>query len=48
MMRWTRLEETLREHVDLLAKIEARDADAAEQAMKHHIRSAAKRFGIEI
>ena len=48
MMRWTRLEDTLREHADLLSTIEARDADAAEQAMKHHIRSAARRFGIEI
>lgn len=48
MIRWTRLEETLREHEDLLAKIAAKDAQAAEVAMKDHIRSAAKRFGIEI
>ena len=48
MIRWTRLEETLREHEDLLAKIASKDAQAAEVAMKNHIRSAAKRFGIEI
>ena len=48
MIRWTRLEETLREHEDLLAKIAAKDALAAEVAMKGHIRSAAKRFDIEI
>jgi GntR family transcriptional repressor for pyruvate dehydrogenase complex len=48
MMRWTRLEETLLEHVDLLTKIAARDDAAAELSMKHHIRSAAKRFDIEI
>lgn len=48
MIRWTRLEETVREHEDLLAKIAAKDAIAAELAMKHHIRSAAKRFDIEI
>ena len=48
MMRWTRLEETLLEHVDLLTKIAARDAAAAELSMKHHIRSAARRFDIEI
>jgi GntR family transcriptional repressor for pyruvate dehydrogenase complex len=48
MMRWTRLEETLREHADLLATIAAKDSVAAELAMKNHIRSAAKRFDIEI
>jgi len=48
MIRWTRLEDTLREHVDLLAKIRARNAAAAERSMKHHIRSAAKRFDIEL
>jgi len=48
MIRWTRLEETLREHEDLLAKIAAKDPSAAEVAMKGHIRSAAKRFDIKI
>jgi GntR family transcriptional regulator, transcriptional repressor for pyruvate dehydrogenase complex len=48
MIRWTRLEETVREHKELLATIETRDAEAAEAAMKHHIRSAARRFGVEI
>ena len=48
MIRWTRLEETLREHEEILAKIAAKDAMAAEHAMKRHIRSAAKRFDIDI
>jgi hypothetical protein len=48
MIRWTRLEETLREHVDLLAKIKAKNAAGAEKAMKHHIRSAAQRIDIEL
>ena len=48
MVRLTRLEETLREHNELLEKIEAKDAMAAELSMKNHIRSAAKRFDIEI
>ncbi len=48
MIRWTRMEETLREHADLLAKIAANDAEGAEEAMKHHILSAAKRFNIEL
>jgi GntR family transcriptional regulator, transcriptional repressor for pyruvate dehydrogenase complex len=48
MIRWTRLEETLSEHEDLLATIAAKDAPAAEVAMQGHIRSAAKRFDIEI
>jgi len=48
MIRWTRLEETLREHEDLLATIAAKDPSAAEVAMKGHIRSAAKRFDIKI
>ena len=48
MMRWTRLEETLFEHRDLLTKIAARDVAAAELSMKDHIRSAARRFDIEI
>ena len=48
MVRWMRLEETLREHVDLLAKIRARNSAGAEKSMKRHIRSAANRFDIEI
>lgn len=48
MMRLTRLEETLCEHMDLLTKIAARDEAAAELSMKDHIRSAARRFDIEI
>ena len=48
MIRWTRLEETLSEHENLLAMIAAKDAPAAEVAMQGHIRSAAKRFDIEI
>jgi GntR family transcriptional repressor for pyruvate dehydrogenase complex len=47
MIRWTGLEETLREHADLLDKIATKDARGAENAMKRHIRASAKRFDIE-
>jgi len=48
MIRWTRMQETVREHADLLSNIEARNEAGAEEAMKRHIRSAARRFGIEL
>lgn len=48
MIRWTRLEETMREHEELLIHIAAKDATAAEAAMRDHIRASAKRFGIDL
>lgn len=48
MIRWTRLEDTMREHEALLSHISAKDAAAAETAMRDHIRASARRFGIEL
>ena len=48
MIRWTRPDETYREHVELLATIAANEPEAAEAAMKRHIRAVARRFGLDI
>lgn len=48
MTRRTRLDETLREHEELGRTIAGGDPAAAEAAMKAHIRSAARRFGVEL
>jgi GntR family transcriptional repressor for pyruvate dehydrogenase complex len=48
MTRRTRLDETLREHEELCRIIATGDEAAAETAMKAHIRSAARRFGVEL
>lgn len=48
MIRWTRLEDTLREHEVLLTHIAAKNAAAAEAAMRDHIRASARRFGIDL
>jgi GntR family transcriptional regulator, transcriptional repressor for pyruvate dehydrogenase complex len=43
-----RLDDTLREHEQVGEKIASHDASGAEAAMRHHIRAAARRYGIEI
>lgn len=43
-----RLGDTLREHREVCARIAAGDPAGAEAAMTHHIRAAARRFGIEV
>jgi GntR family transcriptional repressor for pyruvate dehydrogenase complex len=43
-----RLGDTLREHEQVLEGIAARDGPGAEAAMRHHIRAAAHRYGIEL
>jgi GntR family transcriptional regulator, transcriptional repressor for pyruvate dehydrogenase complex len=43
-----RLGDTLREHEEVCGRITARDPKGAEAAMIRHIRSAARRYGIEI
>lgn len=48
MTRRTRLDDTLREHQDLYQQLASGNGLAAEQAMKNHIRSAARRFGVEV
>lgn len=48
MTRRTRLDDTLREHEVLLEKLAARDGPGAEEAMKEHIRRAARRFDVAL
>jgi GntR family transcriptional repressor for pyruvate dehydrogenase complex len=48
MTRRTRLDDTLREHQDLYQHLASSNGLAAEEAMKNHIRSAARRFGVEV
>ena len=48
MTRRTRLDDTLREHEALRDTLATGDGVAAEAAMKAHIRSAARRYGIEL
>jgi GntR family transcriptional regulator, transcriptional repressor for pyruvate dehydrogenase complex len=43
-----RLGDTLREHEQVCERIAAHDAPGAEAAMRHHIRAAAQRYGIEL
>ena len=43
-----RLGDTLREHERVCASVAAQDGPAAEAAMRHHIRAAARRYGIEL
>ena len=43
-----RLGDTLREHEEVCGRITARDPQGAEAAMIRHIRTAARRYGIEI
>ena len=43
-----RLGDTLREHEQVCERITAHDAPGAEAAMRHHIRAAAQRYGIQL
>jgi GntR family transcriptional regulator, transcriptional repressor for pyruvate dehydrogenase complex len=48
MLSLSKLEQTVAEHRAILAALEAGDGPAARDAMRHHIRSAAARYGIAI